>query len=98
MFGQLSNNKSLRETKIKVQHLVFPNGIFWNHENGCYRTPEKGLIFNIIDSFSGDYKKRKQIVLLPSLSAQSLQIIEPLLTTYIRFLNLWNGIKNGFDK
>ena len=32
------------------------------------------------------------------LSAQSLQIIEPLLMTYIRFLNLWNGIKNGIDK
>ena len=34
MFGQLSNIESLRETKIKVQHLVFPNGIFWNHETG----------------------------------------------------------------
>ena len=33
-----------------------------------------------------------------SLCAQSLQIIEPLLMTYIRFLNLWNGIKNGIDK
>ena len=32
------------------------------------------------------------------LSAQSLQIIEPLLMTYIRFLNLWNGINNGIDK
>lgn len=32
------------------------------------------------------------------LSAQSLRIIEPLLMTYIRFLNLWNGIKNGIDK
>ena len=30
--------------------------------------------------------------------ALSLQIIEPLLMTYIRFLNLWNGIKNGIDK
>jgi hypothetical protein len=32
------------------------------------------------------------------LCAQSLRIIEPLLMTYIRFLNLWNGIKNGIDK
>ena len=46
-------NDSDLETKIKVQHLVFPNGIFWNQDNGCYRTPEKGLIFNIIDSVSG---------------------------------------------
>ena len=54
-------NDSDLETKIKVQHLVFPNGIFWNHENGCYRTPEKGLIFDIIDSLSSDYKQRTEV-------------------------------------
>ena len=53
-------NDSDLETKIKVQHLVFPNGIFWNQENGCYRTPEKGLVFNIIDSVSGDYKRKTE--------------------------------------
>ena len=57
--GSLWNDSNL-ETKIKVQHLVFPNGIFWNHENGCYRTPEKGLVFNIIDSVSGDYKRKTE--------------------------------------
>ena len=57
--GSLWNDSNL-ETKIKVQHLVFPNGIFWNHENECYRTPEKGLIFNVIDSISGDYKRKTE--------------------------------------
>ena len=57
--GSLWNDSNL-ETKIKVQHLVFPNGIFWNHENGCYRTPETGLVFNIIDSVSGDYKRKTE--------------------------------------
>ena len=59
--GTLWNDSDL-ETKIKVQHLVFPNGIFWNHENGCYRTPEKGLVFNIIDSISGVYKRKTEAV------------------------------------
>ena len=35
------------ETKIKVRHLVFPNGIFWDHEKWGWYTPIcKGLILN----------------------------------------------------
>ena len=29
-------------------------------ENECYRTPEKGLVFNVIDSVSGDYKRKTE--------------------------------------
>lgn len=42
-------------------------------------------------------QKNAPIVRLIFFGAQSLQIIEPLLMTYIRFLNLWNGIKNGHN-
>ena len=54
-------NDSDLETKIKVQQLVFPNGIFWNHENCIYRTPEKSPIFNIIDRISMDYIQRTEV-------------------------------------
>ena len=54
-------NDSNLETKIKVQQLVFPNGIFWNHENNRYRTPDKSPIFNIIDRISRDYIQRTEV-------------------------------------
>ena len=41
--------------------------------------------------------KKAQLIAELFSSAQSLQIIEPLLMTYIRCLNLWNGIKNGHN-
>ena len=47
-------------TKVKLQNLVFPYGVFWNHEKACYRTPERGVVFEIIDLVSGRYKKETE--------------------------------------
>ncbi len=44
------------ETKEKLQNLVFPKGIFWNHGNHSYRTPERNAVFDIIDEISNKYK------------------------------------------
>ena len=48
------------ETKVKLQNLVFPCGVFWNHEKRSYRTPERGVVFDIIDSVSERYKKETE--------------------------------------
>ena len=53
--GVLWQTASL-ETKEKLQNLVFPKGIFWNHENRSYRTPERNAVFDIIDEISARYK------------------------------------------
>ena len=60
--------------------------------------PRKTILY-ILNRYSMSYRNKKGHPLMKmSPCAQSLQIIEPLLMTYIRFLNLWNGIKNGVDK
>ena len=43
-----------------LQNLVFPCGVFWNHEKRSYRTPERGVVFDIIDSVSGRYKRETE--------------------------------------
>ena len=53
-------NESDLETKVKLQNLVFPEGIFWNHEKGIYRTPEKTGVFKIIDEISDRYKTKTE--------------------------------------
>ena len=48
------------DAKVRLQNLVFPNGIFWNQENRCYRTPEKSEVFKIMDAVSERYKTRTE--------------------------------------
>ena len=48
------------DAKVRLQNLVFPNGIFWNQENRCYRTPEKSEVFKIMDAVSERYKTRAE--------------------------------------
>ncbi|CCY34927.1 putative uncharacterized protein [Alistipes sp. CAG:831] len=48
------------ETRVKLQNLLFPNGIFWNHEKRDYRTPEKNAVFDIIGKISDSYKMKTE--------------------------------------
>ena len=48
------------DTKVRLQNLVFPNGIFWNQKNRCYRTPEKSEVFKIMDAVSERYKTKTE--------------------------------------
>ena len=56
------------ETKEKLQNLVFPKGIFWNHGNRSYRTPERNAVFDIIDEISSRYKTMTEAELSASVS------------------------------
>lgn len=48
------------ETKQKIQKLTFPNGIFWDKENGSYRTDGRNEVYDILERISVDYKQKEE--------------------------------------
>ena len=47
------------ETKKAIQHMVFPDGILFDHKNDCYRTHRMNSIFGVIPSLSNQMKENK---------------------------------------
>ncbi len=46
------------DTKISIQNLVFPDGIFVDPEKRTYRTKNMAKIFDLMSSLSGDYSEK----------------------------------------
>ena len=81
------------DTKVRLQNLVFPNGIFWNQENHCYRTPEKSEVFKIMEAVSECCKTRTEVgspasVPLCGLRHQILSLAWLPITTRPQFFGL----------
>lgn len=47
------------ETKLKIEKLVYPNGVFWDKEKRNYRTENRNSVFNIMDKYSITYGDEK---------------------------------------
>ena len=63
------------ETKQKIQKLTFPKGIFWDKENGSYRTDGRNEVYDIIERISADYKQKEEN---PLELSSSVQLCTPL--------------------
>ncbi len=48
------------EQKRKLQRMVFPDGIEYDHENDIYRTFRTNAIFDVIRSFSERSERNKK--------------------------------------
>lgn len=47
------------EQKRRLQRMVFPDGIEYDHQNDVYRTFRTNSIFDVINSLSGIKKHKK---------------------------------------
>ena len=45
--------------QVKLQDLVFPDGVFYDKKIGTYRTPKHNTFFHAIKSETVNYKKEK---------------------------------------
>ena len=52
--------KGDRETKKRVQDLIFPDGILWDRTIRNYRTENRNAFFDLLDRFSISYGNKKE--------------------------------------
>lgn len=70
-----------RETKRKIQNLVYPNGIYWDKAKRCYRTQNRNKFFDILDRYSISYGKEKG-----TSSSEDVPLC-PIVTNYRTFVD-----------